>query len=605
MTTDHGEPEAAAGGDSGGDTIRRTSFRRNRPTDAGWPTASAWKSFGDSLTGDLLEVTSPLDACVGADAAVTDPVFRALKNPYYIGDTPGLTQTIGWLDAWTTQPSAYAVAAETAEDVAAAVNVARENALRLVVRGGGHSYQGTSCAPDSLLIWTRRMNALTMHDAFVGTGCDGAADPVPAVSLGAGCLWGPTYDTVTRQHGRYVQGGGCLTVGVAGLIQSGGFGSFSKWYGTAAGGLLEAEVVTADGKIRVVNARQDPELFWGLKGGGGGSLGVVTRVTVQTHDLPDYFGHVSAWITAESDGTFRALIARVVEFYADNLFNEHWGEQIHVGPDRSISVSMAQAGLDDATVHGIWDPFFAEVRATSGLSLGDDPEIVTMPPRRFWDATYPPRASSVLTDDRPGAPSNSCFWKGNQNEAGWFLHGYHSAWLPADLLAPHNRADLSEALYRAAQHFRVQLHFNKALAGAPEEALARSRDTATNPAVLDAFALAFVFQHSEPAYPGVPGHEPPAAEAHADAVAIDAAIAELYLLVAKEDAGAYVSESNYFDTDWQHSYWGSNYARLHTVKETYDPDGLFFVHNGVGSEHWSADGFTKRGRSQCGDGSTW
>lgn len=70
-------------------------------------------------------------------------------------------------------------------------------------------------------------------------------------------------------------------------------------------------------------------------------------------------------------------------------------------------------------------------------------------------------------------------------------------------------------------------------------------------------------------------------------------MAEVYRLVPKQDAGAYVSESNYFDTDWRHSYWGSNYARLQAVKKTYDPQGLFFVHNGVGSEQWSADGFTR------------
>jgi hypothetical protein len=57
--------------------------------------------------------------------------------------------------------------------------------------------------------------------------------------------------------------------------------------------------------------------------------------------------------------------------------------------------------------------------------------------------------------------------------------------------------------------------------------------------------------------------------------------------------GSYVSESNYFEKHWQRSYWGSNYPRLAAIKTKYDPDGLFFVHNGVGSEEWSADGFTK------------
>jgi FAD/FMN-containing dehydrogenase len=54
-----------------------------------------------------------------------------------------------------------------------------------------------------------------------------------------------------------------------------------------------------------------------------------------------------------------------------------------------------------------------------------------------------------------------------------------------------------------------------------------------------------------------------------------------------------VSESDYFEKDWQHALWGDNYSRLRAVKAKYDPNGLFFVHHGVGSEEWSADGFTK------------
>jgi FAD/FMN-containing dehydrogenase len=79
-------------------------------------------------------------------------------------------------------------------------------------------------------------------------------------------------------------------VGVAGLVQSGGFGSFSKNYGLAAAGLLEVEVVTADGEARIANACTNPDLFWALKGGGGGTFGVVTRLTLRTRELPERFG---------------------------------------------------------------------------------------------------------------------------------------------------------------------------------------------------------------------------------------------------------------------------------------------------------------------------
>ena len=60
-------------------------------------------------------------------------------------------------------------------------------------------------------------------------------------------------------------------------------------------------------------------------------------------------------------------------------------------------------------------------------------------------------------------------------------------------------------------------------------------------------------------------------------------------------AGSYVSESDYFLRDWQRGFWGTNYARLLRTKRRYDPDGLFFVRHGVGSEDWSEDGFTRVG----------
>jgi berberine-like enzyme len=57
--------------------------------------------------------------------------------------------------------------------------------------------------------------------------------------------------------------------------------------------------------------------------------------------------------------------------------------------------------------------------------------------------------------------------------------------------------------------------------------------------------------------------------------------------------GSYVSESSYFERDWQQSYWGTNFQRLRAAKAKYDPDGLFIVHHGVGSEDWSTDGFER------------
>jgi len=276
-------------------------FSRVRPGDPQWPGDEVWEELGRRLEGRLIKVAPPLSACVGAPSPdAWTHLAKELKNPYYLGDEVGLTQTLGCVGAWTSRPSVYAVEAKSTTDVVAAVNFARTHNLRLVVKGGGHSYQGTSNAADSLLIWTRPMKAVALHDAFIGSGCDGQVAPQPAVSVEAGAIWEHVYIEVTVKAGRYVQGGSCLTVGVAGLVNGGGFGNLSKAFRLAAANLLEAEVVTADGDIKLANACANPDLFWALKGGGSG-FGVVTRLTLRTHDLPEVIGGVHATIDAASD----------------------------------------------------------------------------------------------------------------------------------------------------------------------------------------------------------------------------------------------------------------------------------------------------------------
>jgi len=574
-------------------TSRGAPFRRVRPSDPSWPSAARWERLNQQVGGQLISVRSPLTACVeSSQSAACETFIRHAKNPYYLGDEVGLTQTLGWVDAWTSRPSVYAVAARSAADVAAAVNFARENNLRLVVKGGGHSYLGTSNAPDSLLIWTRKMNAITVHDAFVGAGCTGP--PEPAVTVGAGAIWMHTYNEVTTKAGRYVQGGGCATVGVAGLIQSGGFGSFSKRYGLAAAGLLEAEIVTADGRVRLANSCTNPDLFWALKGGGGGSLGVVTRLTLRTRELPEFFGAANLTIRAASDQAYRALVDRILAFYAERLLNPHWGEQIAFRRDNTVAIRMVFQGLTQREASDIWDPFLDALVASPGdLRLTGAPLIAAVPARRFWDPAFLRSVPGVVVgDDRPGAPEGNVLWAGNVGEAGVFMHGYQSAWLPVALLRADARPRLGEAIFAASRHRDFALHLNKGLAGAPADDVTAARDTAMNPAVLNAFALLICATGEPPAYPGVAGHEPHMTAARANAAAIEAAMKEIRALV--PDAGSYVSESNFFEESWQRSYWGPNYPRLLAVKNRYDPDGLFFVHHGVGSERWSADGFTRR-----------
>jgi FAD/FMN-containing dehydrogenase len=572
------------------------SVRRVRVGDPSWPSEASWDRLRREIRGRLIFLESPLTACQTAPEGTSyAEVFKGLRNPYYIGDQPGLTQTSGWLDAWTSAPSVYAVEAVETADVVAAVNFARENNLRLVVKGGGHSYQGTSNSQDSLLIWTRAMNGIGLHDAFVPQGCAGTA-PQPAVTVQAGAIWMKVYDTVTTQAGRYVQGGGCTTVGVAGLIQSGGFGSFSKNYGIAAAGLLEAEVVTADGAVRIANACTNSDLFWALKGGGGGSFGVVTRLTLRTRELPEYFGGVFGTIKAHSETAFRRLVARLVSFYSERLFNRNWGEQLRFQPGYTANIGMVFQGLSRRQAEDVWRPFLDWVaNAPHDFAWQTPVQIAALPARRFWDARFLKQNAPqfVVVDDRPGAPESSFLWIGNQGEAGQFLHGYRSVWLPASLLEVNRQSALADVLVAGSRHWGVSLHFNKGLAGASDSDLAEAKGTAMNPIVLNAFALAIIAGNSPPAFPGIVSHEPDLTAARRYAGAINRAMDEVLKVVTHP--GSYVAESDFFERAWQQSFWGSNYPALEAVKKKYDPSELFFVHHGVGSEYWSADGFTRSG----------
>lgn len=570
--------------------------RKVRPYDPEWPSAAEWDELRKAVGGRMQRVESIVASAMnGRDAALSDQAVKQLGNPYFIQDHAGGTQSQGWIDAWTSAPSVHAVVPRNATDVAVAVRFAREKNLRLVVKGAGHSYLGQSNAPDSLMIWTRDLDAITLHDAFVPSGCDGRIDPQPAVSVGSGAKFIQLYEAVTTKAGRFVQGGGCTTVGIGGHVQTGGFGSFSRYGGLAATGLIEAEIVTADGEIRVVNACNDPDLFEALRGGGAG-FGITTRLTLRTREMPERCGFVGQTIKASSDEAFHRILQMFCAFAADGLSNAHWGEQVTLTPDNEMDIAMVFQGLSDAQVQEIWAPFHGSLAQHEDLvSEASEPRIVSMPGRHWWDydyrlANFP---HSIIPDDREGAAPGRYWWSGNGGEVGIYLSGYESIWLPQDLLDEPNRSDLAQALFDASRHYAVGLHFNKGLSGASEELREEARRSVLHPSAADAFALAIIAGGQNTVFPGVLGHEPDRNAARNDAKRISAAIAELRRVA--PEAGSYSSEMSYFEPNWREVAWGDNYARLLATKLKYDPDGVFTGYHQVGSEFWSADGFERRG----------
>ncbi|MCB0930505.1 MAG: FAD-binding oxidoreductase [Mycobacterium sp.] len=548
---------------------------RSVPPIIAWPSEEKWRILKDQLGDRLITTSLPW-----ADA--TPETFELLKNPFWNEEQPGVQQSTGWYEAWTAAASPYAVRARQTSDIVAAVNFARDNNVKLVVKGTGHDYLGRNCAPDSLLVWTHDMRDITVHDAFVPRGAPGGTAPVQAMTVEAGTRWLEAYRAATLA-GRFVAGGGCTSVGACGGFTFGsGFGPFSKRYGTGSGGIVQAEIVTADGQVRTVNQFSEPDLFFGVRGGGGGTFGIVSRVTLLTHPIPSTVGIVTGSIRAASDAAYRELIGRFVEFYPRNLDNWHWGESVAFGPANEFGFRLAFLDMPESEGRAVIERFADQFRNRPD-EYSVEPRLQFLEFGDLWNPDYWERADPdfITRDPRPGAPGYQFWWTGNQGELGAFWNGYQSRWIATDLMR-RDPSKIAESFYQASRLRPFIFQVNKGLSGEHPEARERDLKTALHPGCFEAAALVIMASAQQYKYPGVPTHEPSAQVAGDAADLMNRAMG--FIKEVTPGAGTYSTEADYFLEDWQQNQWGANYPRLLRVKRQYDPGNFFRVHHGVGSE---------------------
>jgi FAD binding domain/Berberine and berberine like len=176
-----------------------------------------------------------------------------------------------------------------ARDVQALVRWARRFDVRIVAKGGGHSYAGYSTIENGVVVDMSRMRAISVNTAS------------KQATIGAGAQLIDIYSALAAK-GVTVPAGSCPSVGVSGHALGGGMGLAGRQFGLLSDNLLRLTIVTADGTIRTASPQRNPDLFWACRGGGGGNFGIVTSFTFRVHRARSaaYFNVSWPWAAASS-----------------------------------------------------------------------------------------------------------------------------------------------------------------------------------------------------------------------------------------------------------------------------------------------------------------
>ena len=424
------------------------------------------------------------------------------------------------------RPQAIARCA-TAEDVRECVRFARTYGVRLALRSGGHSYGGWSTGA-GLVIDVGRMSAIEVQNG--------------QVVVGAGARLIDLYDAVAAR-GRGVPAGSCPTVGVTGLTLGGGVGVMSRAWGLTCDDLVAAQVVTADGQLHECDTNRDPDLYWALRGGGGGSFGVVTSLTLRTHQSGDLAIGFLSWPWARA--------AAVVAGW------QAWMTRV---PDALWSTLHLEAGADGGSVsiHAVHTGSARDISAQlDGLvALAGAPSY-----RESGTRTY--RDVMLLEAGCLGRSVAQCHLQGTtpNGQLG------RDTFIAKSVVAPTTlSSNATAALVDGVDSVigRSDIGGAAVLLDSLGGAVARMAPSDSAFVHRNAFAIAQLYGSWDAAAPSA---------------VVDATTAWLRQFHAKVrpliGRGAYVNYADADLTDWEDAYWGTNYARLRQIKAKYDPDRLF------------------------------
>jgi FAD/FMN-containing dehydrogenase len=409
----------------------------------------------------------------------------------------------------------------------------RRFGIRFASRSGGHSYAGYSTT-SGLVLDITRMKAVSVNTS------SGVA------TIGAGARLIDVYAALA-QHSLVLPAGSCATVGVAGLTMGGGIGVLGRKFGLTCDTLQAAQVVVADGRLLTCDANHEPDLFWALRGGGGGNFGVVTSFTFQAHPVSTLTLFTLRWPWSSAAGVVAAWQA-----WAPPAPDELWSNCVLLATNNKGSDPIIQVnGVYVGSVAGL-NPLLQQLTSRIGVApISNYVSGAGLLETMLYEAGCYNKtvAQCHLPSQNPQGQL--------QRDTSLAKSDYYTAALPSQGI---------NNLVNAITRRQASSTLGAGGIGLDAYGGAINRVAASATAFAHRNAL-FSAQYSGNWNPGDP----------ASVVAAN----HSWLINTWQSMRSYASGAayqNYIDpelTDWQQAYYGINLPRLQHIKAAYDPNNLF------------------------------
>jgi FAD/FMN-containing dehydrogenase len=460
------------------------------------------------------------------------------------GATTGSTCTLGGF------PS-YAVKVTNVFQVQLAVNLARNLGLRLVVKNTGHDFLGKSTGAGALSIWTHNLKDISYIKSIKTPSYTG-----PAMELGAGVQVGEMY-AAANKFGVTAVGGECKGVGVAGgYLAGGGHSPLSGKFGLGSDQVLSLNVVLPNGRFVTVSEKQNPDLFFAMRGGGGSTYGVVTSLTVKVYPKMKFSG--VTWSISSGASTNNT----------DELFWQAMYAYWRHFPDYASKGSYGYSTLFPTGAGYAWSmlPWLVP-----GMNLADFKAMVA-PLFAEWTAL--------------GFDFTPTFFEHDNFYETWSTH------FPTEAVANSNLRTASRLYPRDAwtNETKREAMFDT-VRSVVEEGSALIQYNMNPVAPANTPASGANSHWRDAVWFGIMGTGWAPGLAGVELVAVQRKISDDWMgRLRVYGPGAYGNEGDAMEPDFADAFYGTNYARLLEIKRKVDPYDVFWAQTAVGSERWKIQG---------------